>query len=75
MSGAFRGCQARFGQESKHATYFHCSHQLNIALSKSSSLLVISSMVGTLQALSIFDKYASKRQRKSEASIVTANNN
>ena len=74
MSGRIRGCQAKFKEVAQHATYYHCaSHQLNLALSKSASVVEVSNMVHTLQTLGLFFKYSPKRQRALERAIVSTN--
>ena len=69
MSSAFSGCQAKFRQSSPHAPYYHySSHQLNLALSKSSTLPEIYGMVCTLKSLGIFFKFSPKGNRALEQS-------
>lgn len=57
MSGQQRGCAAQFQVLSPRALYSHCSsHDLNLALSKASSLSEIHSMLSAIQSLGIFLK-------------------
>lgn len=55
MAGELRGCQALLKAEVPEATYFHCSsHQLNLALSKASSVPEVYRMVSTMKQLRIY---------------------
>ncbi|XP_035989381.1 zinc finger MYM-type protein 1-like isoform X2 [Fundulus heteroclitus] len=74
MAGRVNGCAANFCKESPRAKYFHCaSHQLNLALSKSSSVLDIKCMLSTVASVGIFFKYSPKRQQQFESSVSEIN--
>ena len=52
MSGHLNGCQAKFREKVPRALYYHCgSHQLNLVLSKASTITSIQSMLSDLKLL------------------------
>lgn len=70
MAGELRSCQALLKAEVPEATYFHCcSHQLNLALCKASSVSKVYGMVSTMKKLGIYFKYSPKRQHCLEKAI------
>ena len=57
MSGHLNGCQTKFREKVPRALYCHCgSHQLNLVLSKASTITSIQSMLSDLKSLGIFFK-------------------
>ena len=74
MAGQLRGCASRFLKEVPQATYYHCaSHQLNLAISKTTKVNEIQSMLSVLTSVGLFYKYSPKRQRQLEVSLETYN--
>ena len=74
MSGEFNGCQALFQEFAPFAKYYHCAnHQLNLALSRSSSVREIHCMLCDLKALGVFFKFSPKRQKALEEAIKSIN--
>ena len=48
MAGHLNGCSAHFKKDYPKATYYHCaSHQLNLALAKTSKVTEIKCMMST----------------------------
>lgn len=55
MAGQLRGCASRFLKEVPQATYYHCaSHQLNLAISKTTKVNEIQSMLSVLTSVGLF---------------------
>ena len=74
MAGHLNGCQAKFRERVPRAAYYHCgSHQLNLAISKSSTVPEIQCMLSDLKAVGIFFKYSPKRQRHLETAVSNVN--
>lgn len=72
-AGELQGCQVWFKIEVPEATYFHCSsRQLNLGISKASSVPEVYRMVSTMKQLKIFFKYSPKRQHVFEHAVKTS---
>lgn len=70
MAGCQNGCAANFMKFAPKAPYFHCcSHDLNLAITKASSVAEIECMLSTITEVGIFFKYSPKRQRYLEKQI------
>ncbi len=64
MAGQFNGCAAQIYPQ---AIYYHCaSHQLNLALSKTTNIREVQVMISAVTSLGLFFKYRPKRQRHLE---------
>ena len=76
MAGCQNGCAANFMKFASKALYYHCfSHDLNLALSKASSVPEVNCMLATITQVGIFFKYSPKRQRYLEKHIANYNSN
>ncbi|XP_062512637.1 52 kDa repressor of the inhibitor of the protein kinase-like [Corticium candelabrum] len=74
MSGHLNGCQKNFRDHVPRAQYYHCcSHQLNLALTKSCNVSEVHCMLSDLKAVGLFFKYSPKRQRTLEQSVEQEN--
>lgn len=74
IAGRLRGCQALFQDTYPLAGYYHCaSHQLNLAITKSSTLMEVQLAHETIKSVGLFFEYSPKRQRQLEAAIKDEN--
>ncbi|XP_062512673.1 52 kDa repressor of the inhibitor of the protein kinase-like [Corticium candelabrum] len=74
MSGHLNGCQKNFRDHVPRAQYYHCcSHQLNLALTKSCNVSEVHCMLSDLKAVGLFFKYSPNRQRTLEQSVEQEN--
>ena len=74
MSGHLNGCQKNFRDHVPRAQYYHCcSHQLNLALTKSCNVSEVHCMLFDLKAVGLFFKYSPKRQRTLEQNVEQEN--
>ena len=74
MSGRLRGCQAIFREKYPLALYYHCvSHQLNLAITKASSIMEVHFAHETIKSVGLFFHFSPKRQRELERAIEEEN--